>query len=506
MTTETTTETAVKNGEDNDVQDETRRLPGGTRLRRVDKCGLAFVVLSLFFGTVFAFITPPFWGHDEISHFGRAFQIDHGQVLPMPVPDARGVAYGGQIPQTAKALTDYAFANYHEKTPRPLSRVSGVDARKYEQLRGQSLSAPLANQWFTNTAAYSPVAYVPSVLGLRLAESTGNTVGLAVDLMRIFDLLAYTAVIWFAISALRTSRFKWVVFVAALIPIAVFQAGNITADTLTNGLAILFSALFVKAAFLRQRLSGWQTFLLLASAVLLPLTKPTYLVLTFLLPFAPPARLALGRAGRAVAIGATALGSAGFLAWNSVAAKTGQGMGLMRKPTQWYSVDPSEQVHYVLNHFSRFLQYCWQTFVYQDNKYFQEFFGMMGFSGVGVPALAIVCCMAAGAIAFGMGERMLASRVGLIATIVLFVCSVLAIFGALYLEYSPVGYYMIDGVQGRYFIPLVVIGAAVLLQLVPLRLRLATPRAARGSAMAVVALMTVALSVTTLKFNYNIWG
>lgn len=473
------------------------------RLAGLDKCGTAFVLISLLFGTVFAFITPPFWGHDEISHFSRTFQVDHGQVLPLRVPDSRGVAYGGQIPETAKALTGYAFDDYHAKTKAPDPRVE--DPGRYERLAAQSLSAPLANQWFTNTAAYSPVAYLPSAVGLRIAEWTGNTVGLAVDLMRIFNLLAYTAVIAFALWALRESRFKWVVFVAALMPIAVFQAGNITADTLTNGLAILFSALFVKATFLRARLTGWQTFLLLASAVLLPLTKPTYLVLALLLLFTPPGRLALRRGARPIAIAATAVGVAGFAAWNSVAAKTGEGMGLMRKPPQWDSVDPSEQVQYVLGNLPHFLRICWQTFVYQDNRYFQEFFGQLGFSGVKVPGIAIACCILAGVIAFGLCGRMQASRLRLIASIVLLVGSVLGIFAALYLEYSPVGYYMIDGVQGRYFIPLVVLAAAIALQLIPLRLHLPSVRAAHGAAAAVVVLMFVALGMTALKFNYAIW-
>ena len=475
----------------------------GARFRKLDTCGIAFVLMSLLFGVVFAVITPPFWGHDEISHFGRAYQIDHGQILPLRIPDSRGVAYGGQVPATVKALTAYAFDDYHHPPQAPRARVR--DPGTYQQLAAQPLSAPLVNLWFTNTAAYSPVPYLPSVVGLRIAESAGGSVGLAIDLMRICDLLCYTAIIWFALLALRETRFKWVVFVAALIPIGVFQAGNITADTLTNGLAILFGALFVKATFLRARLSGWQSFLLVASAVLLPITKPTYLLLALLLLFTPAGQLALRRGARLLILAATVVGVLAFGAWTSVSAGTGAGMGLMRPKSQWYSVNAGEQVHYVLTHLSHFLRIWTQTFVYQDNRYFDEFFGVLGFSGVQVPAIAIICCMSAGVIAFGLAERMCASRLGLLASLVMFLLSVVAIFGALYLEFSPVGYYVIAGVQGRYFIPLVVVAVAIVLQLVPLRLHLPSPRAARGSAAAVAVLMAVALTTTALKYDYIIW-
>jgi uncharacterized membrane protein len=78
---------------------------------------------------------------------------------------------------------------------------------------------------------------------------------------------------------LRQYRLKWLVFVVRLLPMTVYEAGVITADALTDGLAILFGALFAKATFLKARLSTFETVLLGASAISLPLAKPTYVIL-----------------------------------------------------------------------------------------------------------------------------------------------------------------------------------------------------------------------------------
>lgn len=59
--------------------------------------------------------------------------------------------------------------------------------------------------------------------------------------------------------------------------------------------------------------------------------------------------------------------------------------------------------------------------------------------------------------------------------------------------------------QGRYFIPLVILGAAVALQLVPLRLRLASPRHVQGSKAAIVILVLIALASSAAKYEYVTW-
>lgn len=199
---------------------------------------------------------------------------------------------------------------------------------------------------------------------------------------------------------------------------------------------------------------------------------------------------------------ATAGGLGGFAAWTAVSARTSESMHLMR-PGE--TVDPGAQIDFVLGHPGEFLQVLVRTFAYQENSYFTQFFGTLGFTWVPVPAIAVGCCLLAAGLACGMSDRLTASpaRTAITAAVVLLTAA--AVFGTLYLEYSPVGYHLIAGVQGRCSIPLAIIAAAVVLRLVPLRLHLPGPRAARATAAAVVALMSVALATSAVKYYYVLW-
>jgi uncharacterized membrane protein len=468
------------------------------RSRVTDRCALAFVLTSLLFGTVFAIVTPPLWGPDEFTHVSRAYAVAHGRFLPQRVAFPPGaVNYGGLVPSTVDALTTHATRNYGNPPQSPAPAV--VAPEEYRRLAAQPLRAPLAEIGFANTSAYSPVSYLPAVLVLRTVELADGTVGTALTLMRLVDLVTYTALVWLALRSCRDQRFKWVIFVAALLPMSVFQASMITADAMTNGLAILFGALFARAVFFGRDLSRSQTAMLAGSAILLPLAKPTYVILALLLPLVPANRLTMRRWGRPAA---SAAGLLAFGAWTTVSAETSAAMGLMRPGEV---VDPAQQTEFILSDIPRFALIVARTFAYLDNTYFIQFFGALGQTFVPVPALTVVACIVAGVLAFGMAEHPHLSRPRLIAAAAVVLLSAAAIFGTLYLEFSPVGRYQIEGVQGRYFLPLVVVGVAVALRLVPIRLHLPTPRAARSTAAAVVALMAVGLALSAAKYYYVMW-
>ena len=96
-----------------------------------------------------------------------------------------------------------------------------------------------------------------------------------------------------------------------VLPIAVFQAGTVTADTVTNALALLVSAVIVKALFLGDRLSKPETVAALAATILLPVCKPTYVLLAMLTVLIPARRFGFGNAERPAAWQLTSVTSSG---------------------------------------------------------------------------------------------------------------------------------------------------------------------------------------------------
>ncbi len=473
--------------------------------RRLGLGALAFLVVATVFGAIFSVLTPAFWGHDEITQFGRAYQVAHGGFTPHKIADNRGVAYGGDVPASIDGLMNYAFDDYRNNPGEPDPMVANPAA--YDLLGAAPVTSVTKQVWFTNTAAYSPVPYVPAAVGIRLAQALDLKVGATVELTRLAGLLAYLLIVGFALRALRAYRVQWLAFTVAVLPIALFQAGTVTADTVTNALAILVSCLLVKGLFLGAELSRLETVAALTAAIALPLSKPTYVLLAMLVVLIPARQYRFGQWLRWLPWIFAAVGAGLFAAWMKIAAPTGDGMGLMRPEAQWHSVRPGDQLHGILGSPVHFLDIFTDSIWYRDQRWFTQFFGELGFSYIDVPALTILACLLAFAVSTGIAERFSASRPRTAIVALTLLASVAMIYVTLYMSFTPVDYYLIDGVQGRYFVPLAVVGLAVVLRWMPLRLtnvRGVTP--ARGPAITVVAATVVALAAAVLKYHFLVWG
>lgn len=479
--------------------------------QRIGAATLAFLLLAGVFGAVWSVVTPPFWGHDEITQFGRAYQVAHGGFTPEKIHDDRGPAWGGQVPVTINALSGYAFDDYNSKRDEPDPMIE--DPHAYDVLGGLPVSKQTSQVWFTNTAAYSPVPYLPAAAGIRLAEALDLNVGGMVLATRWAGLLAYLLIVGFAMRALRGRRVQWLALTVAVLPIAVFQAGTVTADTVTNALALAVSALIVKSLFLGQRLSRPETVVALAATILLPICKPTYVLLAMLTVLIPAQRLGFGGTERpalwqrALPWAAAALGGVSFAVWMKIAAPTGDGMSLMRGKDQWGSVRPGDQLKEILSDPGHFVSVFGDSIARRDERWFTQFFGELGFAYIDVPALTICASLLAFAVSVGIADRMVGDRLRTWLVLLTMLASVAMIYVTLYMSFTPVGYFIIDGVQGRYFVPLALLTLAVFLRWMPLRLTGTDGRTpTRAPAIVIVVAAAVALTAAVVKYSTLVWG
>ncbi|MGW4241023.1 DUF2142 domain-containing protein [Nocardia sp. NPDC004722] len=487
--------------------------------RRFGSAALTFLLIAGIFGAVWSVLTPPFWGHDEITQFGRAYQVAHGGFLPEKIHDDRGPAWGGDVPVSIDALMGYAMHDYTDNPDEPDPMVE--DPHVYDVLGGMPVSEQTKPVWFTNTAAYSPIPYLPAAAGIRIAEALDLNVGGMTLATRWAGLIAYLVIVAFALRTLRGHRVQWLAFTVAVLPIALFQAGTVTADTVTNALALLLSALLVKGLFLGERLTRPETVAALATTVLLPVCKPTYVLVAMLTVLIPAHRWGFGGDGtegagrlavwqRALPWAVAAVGAVSFAVWMKIAAPTGDGMSLMRPEKDWGNVRPGDQLHGILTDPLHFLRVFGDSIARRDDLWFTQFFGALGFSYVEVPALTVLASLLAFTMSIGAAERFspLAAnrtRTWLVAATV--AASVAMIYVTLYMSFTPVGYFIIDGVQGRYFVPLAVLGLAVVLRWLPLRFTDAAGRVpVRGMVITVVGATTVALIAAVVKYSTIVWG
>lgn len=462
---------------------------------------ILFVITALIFGSIFILSTPSLWGVDGATQFARAYQISEGHILSEKVPISKGGGYGGKIPANIVELWGLVQNNLEHLPSNEFSNHQFINQSSQFLVEHQKLSTKQEYFNFSNTAAYSPIVYIPSVIGIEIAHTINANIQWTILLGRMADLLFYILCVYLAIKALISTKAKWIIFSVALIPMALYQASIINADATTNAIAILFAALFIKTVFLKKQLTKLETILLFISIATIPIIKPTYIFIAFLVLIIPNKMLRGKKAG-IYKFCALIIGILAFIMWTYLTRGAANDIRLLRSGANL--VDVHKQASYIIGNSLLSLLVLPRTLLLNDNAYMLSFFGTLGFSFIQIPAIAIISSISALVISILIAEEWIISKLNIIFTLLVLAACVVAVFVTLYLTFTPVGYPTIQGVQGRYFIPL----AALMLVCVSIfRLRLKQDNSTNKlSALAIPTLVVISLASSALEFIYVLHG
>lgn len=221
---------------------------------------LVFVLLSCAFGSVVSVIVPPLRGPDEIAHFLRIYSYTRGELLPIAqAGDRKGILVG---PQLYGELS--FFKNAGERFAK--DREQGL---RYGKIMNERPHFGGTLQWdghaatflpFAGTEGYSPIAYAPyipaAIVGNLLALDFPNML----VLMRLFGVLAFTAVAAYAITVMPT--LKWAFVLIAMLPVSLYNRSVLSADGAALAYALVITALCFRAVYKHGRVwerSLWMT-------------------------------------------------------------------------------------------------------------------------------------------------------------------------------------------------------------------------------------------------------
>lgn len=397
-----------------------------------------YLVLSVPFGFVMLFLTPPSQVPDEFAHLTRSFQLAEGRFVSVKIGDQTG----GDLPVSLTTMmSPYWGIPFH-----PDVRTTVASVRKSADIPLERDKRHFVN--FPNTAMTPPLPYLPQALGIFLASQFTSSVLYLMYAGRAFNLLATIAVTFLAIR--RTPIGKWMFAVLALTPMSMFIAASLSADSLTNALSFLLIAQILHVAF------GPQACVTSTSIVQMGLLgiaigqcKQAYFLLPACLLIIPIARFGDWRRywiSFAVVMGVTCL---------SVAAWTLVVRGIYSPANPLVEIDPSRQLQGIQTDPSRFLK-ALEVTVMNTPSYLRQFAGVLGFLDTHLPDWVIYTTWAVMLIAcldhlVPPGNIKL-QHVCLFVAITV-VTSFLVTF-IIYLTWEKVGGTTVIGIQGRYFIPM----------------------------------------------------
>ncbi len=450
----------------------------------------AFLTIALSYGLIFVLLTPPFQVPDEGAHFYRAYQVSEGQIISQKrLGECAGytnnftseICVGGLLPTslltTVRSNKTIRFNPQNKQNPQDILDL---------------LHLPLEPQnrtflKFPGSALYSPVPYLPQALAIALGRLTQASPLALMYASRLFNLMAWLCLEYLAIRIAPAG--KWLLFLICLTPMSLFQAASLSADAVTNGLAHLLIAVFLKSALEEDKPVGrWHVALIFSLSLLLALSKQLYLPFVGMLLWVPVKKFGNVKTYLLTFSALLLICLTAVLSWSSAV-------------KHLYFFNPTgSQISFILSHPLNFASILLNTLSVRGYDYLQEFIGKLGWLDTPLPpfliwsyiAVLLIVALAdlnsnvaltdgaksqlqtgataqleTGATAqLETGATAQLQTVGLkpnykqisgiqkAVAFSIFALNSLLMFILMYLSWNPVGESVIEGIQGRYFIPL----------------------------------------------------
>lgn len=389
---------------------------------------------------------PPMQSPDENQHIARAYVLGEGH-WNLDAPE--GKMSGGWVDA---GLEEY-IRQYMRLAGKPEFRISKEEIGHIEQIRWQDSKS---RKFFEmpGTGYYLPLVYFPHALGLKWGQAMDLSIHASYQLTRFVVLGFSVALIIWAFSMLAQGTG---VLGILMLPMTVFQLVLPTLDGFTTALAMVIVALFARLSQPEDGLDrSWRLQGSMALCLLLVVTSRIHLLPMALLP------LALGWYRQKpvyAAWGLVVLVCA--FAWLLFAVTHTVDTRIPRNHT-------TEEIllHYATAPWD-FLLVFTKTWMNADLRdfYWRSFIGILGW--LDAPLRSIFYPWIGGGLLFCMLGCVSLPRRGadhLFRATLLFAAaaSILLIFFALLITWTPHPTEIIAGVQGRYFVvPALLLGYAL---------------------------------------------
>ena len=230
------------------------------------------LVLAAVMGISMAVINPAFQECDGPSHFYRSMDVSYGNVLG---------SFGNF---THEAGEIYVPENVQEIAYRQLTPNGSEGTAYMEYLKSHKFSKNKTKMVYYDSV--TSVVYWPQGLGIFLGRTLNLSIYHVILLGRIFNLLAYMGLVYAAVRFMPF--YKNLMAMLAVMPLSIYQASSLSQDAVLNGVGFLFVALCCYYAFDEKVKLNWKKTLVLGLLLLtMFLSKYVYAclgLLVFMIP------------------------------------------------------------------------------------------------------------------------------------------------------------------------------------------------------------------------------
>lgn len=409
-------------------------------LKRIDiiKPHQFFLFVVIFFGTFFVLINPLFQGPDEPTHFMAVARYANGYVLPEVSNNSNGMhIQNGSI----ELFNRFSVLSNQEKYPY---------IEQYKSLLAIRMGG-FRDTFIANLGTvYPPFTYTHYIIVYFIGSLVKLNPFLLFILLRFVGLAVWAFLTYFAIKIIPKG--KWFLAVLAILPMTLFIATTVTADNIANGLVFLGVAMIFNAVVHPSSLTKRYTFLLFLVILLTGVTKPTFFVVALLLLILPKPTFTSKKILRIASIALIVLTMLFTILWQLLMNKY-----LFVIPIE--GVNTISQLKFILRKPVSFGRIIWNTYLTtRSNSLYTGFVGIFGWLTVPLPIWIIFGWLYILFKAIGVklqNYKKYFSNFQIAILVITPMLLFLLLSLALYINWSPVKYDVILGLQGRYYIPII---------------------------------------------------
>lgn len=239
--------------------------------RIFNKPEVIFSIFSLVFGIMLILITPPNQAPDETFHFERAYSVAQGHFIAQKVNNHSGGfapcnlgSFQEKFPEKSKAYKNAGNKINANKLKKALTIKSNKNRCFYDQ-RQQAL--------------YSPAAYIPNSAGILVSKIFTDSIYLIFITARIFSLLFYTILGYLVIKSIPF--LKEITMLILLMPMSLTLGMSVSSDGVLIALFTLYFAKILEYSASPNPMNKKQFLLLAFLALWIALIKQSFILTLF---------------------------------------------------------------------------------------------------------------------------------------------------------------------------------------------------------------------------------
>lgn len=382
-----------------------------------------FLIIMPFLGVLYLIAFPFNTIPDEANHASRAYEVSNGHLTSNVYKDMIGNKLDSSLYKV------FSNDNYGKL----------VNNFKYKTTKKN------VKYSFANTSLYSPISYLPQAIGITFGKIFSNRILIQLYFGRVFNFITFFILMYLSIKLIPFK--KNIIFLIGVIPLVLQEAISLAPDAFTISMACFFVSYILYLRSDSEKITKKNIAIISSASIILSQLKIVYLPICLLLFLIPFDKFESKKRKYVTLILIFLISSLLGFMWLKIS-------------SHYLEIQSGsdKQMSYILSNVFRYLEICITTFTNFSRDWLYEVFGRnLGMFTISLPSFLI------------FGNIILFIIISLTSKkedikewekwfITFVVLSVIfLIFTSLYIQWTPYKAGLIKGIQGRYFIPLLIL-------------------------------------------------